>query len=185
MESTRLHADRALLVVVDMQEKLLPAIPTREGLVKTTILLLRAARALGLPILATTQYSKGLGPTVPAIADEIPDFEPSDKVAFGCFGDPAFVERLNAHGSRRELLVCGVETHICVTQTVLEALESGRAVHVVSDAVAARTEENHRIGLARMERAGAVLSSVEMAVYELLGRSDVPAFKSLLPLLKG
>jgi nicotinamidase-related amidase len=185
MESSRLHADRALLVVVDLQEKLLPALPGRDRVVRNAILLLRVVRALGVPVLATTQYSKGLGPIVEAVAAEVPDFDPIDKVSFGCFGDTGFVERLGLHASRRQLLLCGIESHICVAQTALEALESGRSVHVVSDAVGARTEENHRIGLDRMEAAGAVLSSTEMAAYELLGRSDVPAFKSLLPLLKG
>ena len=86
--------------------------------------------------------------------------------------------------SREQLLVCGVETHICVTQTVLGALERGYEVHVATDAVASRREEDHRIGLARMDRSGAILSSAEMAIYELLERSDTPAFKAMLPLLK-
>jgi nicotinamidase-related amidase len=110
--------------------------------------------------------------------------EPIDKLSFGCFGDDGFCARL-ADVGRRQLLVAGVESHICVTQTVLGALDAGHSIHVASDAVGSRTEANYRLGLTRMERAGAVLSSAEMAIYELLGRSDSAAFKAMLPHLKG
>jgi nicotinamidase-related amidase len=179
-----LHPASTILVVVDLQERLVPAIAGREGLLRNARLLLRLARALELPVVATTQYAKGLGPTLPEIAAELPAGEPLDKTSFGCFGSEAFGARLAALGDRRQLLVTGVESHICVMQTVLGALAREYAVHVASDAVGARGDENHRIGLSRMERAGAVLSSTEMAIYELLGRSDTAAFKTMLPLLK-
>jgi len=108
-----------------------------------------------------------------------------DKVSFGCFGNAGFLARLADLGDRDQLVVGGVESHICVCQTVLGALEKGYDVHVVTDAVGSRTDENYRVGLARMERAGAHLSSAEMAIYELLGRSDGEAFKKMLPLIKG
>jgi nicotinamidase-related amidase len=107
-----------------------------------------------------------------------------DKVSFGCFGSPEFLERLKALEKRDQLVVAGIESHICVAQTVLGALERGYTVHVASDAVGSRSEENRGVGLGRMERAGALLSSTEMAIYELLGRSDGSAFKKILPLLK-
>jgi nicotinamidase-related amidase len=172
------------LVVVDLQERLMPAIQERDTIVRNTTLLLRLARALELPVVATTQYAKGLGPTLSEIARELPAGDPLDKVSFGGFGSDAFCARLEALGDRRQLLVTGVESHICVTQTVLGALARAYTVHVASDAVGARTAYNHRIGLARMEHAGAVLSSTEMAIYELLGRSDSAAFKTMLPLLR-
>jgi nicotinamidase-related amidase len=180
-----LDPKRAVLVVVDLQEKLMPAIRARDAIAGNARLLLRLARTLDVPVIATTQYAKGLGPTVPEIARELPGGEPLDKTSFGCFGSDAFCARLEAIRDRSQLLVAGVESHICVMQTVLGALRSGRTVHVASDAVGARGDDNHRIGLARMEAAGAVLSSTEMAVYELLGRSDSAAFKEMLPLLKG
>jgi nicotinamidase-related amidase len=179
-----LQPDRTLLVVVDLQEKLLPAIPARERIVGHSRLLLRLAREVKVPVLLTTQYSKGLGVIVPEIRAEAPAAQAFDKTSFGCFGDEAISAAIEA-SDRDQLLVCGIETHICVTQTVLGAFEKGYEVHVCSDAVGARTEENHHVGLGRMERSGAVLSSAEMAVYELLGRSDSPAFKQMLPLLKG
>jgi len=179
-----LQTDRALLVVVDLQEKLLPAIPDRERVLRNSRLLQRLARELGIPTLLTMQYSKGLGPIVPEVRAEAPSAPMFDKTTFGCLADEAIASAIEG-SDRDQLLVCGIETHICVAQTVLGAFEKGYEVHVASDAVASRGEENHRVGLARMERAGAVLSSAEMAIYELLGRSDSPAFKQMLPLLKG
>jgi nicotinamidase-related amidase len=174
---------RTALVVVDLQERLLPAIDGGALVLANARLLLHLARVLELPVLVTTQYRRGLGDTVAevrALAGE----ESIDKTSFGCFGDEGFRARLGALG-RDHLLVAGVESHICVAQTVLGALAEGRVVHVAADAVGARTAANRAIGLARMERAGAVVSSAEMAVYELVGRSDGPAFKALLPHLKG
>ena len=104
--------------------------------------------------------------------------------AFGCFGSSEFLDRLKGLGGRDQLVVAGIESHICVAQTVLGALERGYTVHVASDAVGSRSEENRAVGLGRMERAGALVSSTEMAIYELLGRSDGSAFKKMLPLLK-
>jgi nicotinamidase-related amidase len=180
-----LRRDGAVLVVVDLQEKLLPAIAEKARVLRNSLLLLRAARELELPVVLTTQYEKGLGPTVPEVKAEAPDVTPVDKVAFGCFGSEEFLARLAALPGRDQLLVAGIESHICVAQTVLGALGEGYQVHVATDAVGARAAADRDVGLRRMERAGAVLSSTEMAVYELLGRSDGAAFKRLLPYLRG
>jgi nicotinamidase-related amidase len=180
----RLRPERAVLVVVDLQEKLVPAIANRDAVVASSLLLMRAAGALGVPIVLTTQYQKGLGPVLPEVAAAAPGAAPLDKRSFGCFGDEGFVSHLRGQAGRDQLVVAGVETHICVCQTVLGAIDAGLEVHVASDAVGSRTAANREVGLARMERAGAVLSSAEMAVYELLGRSDGPAFKAILPYLK-
>jgi len=182
--SNVLDPERAAIVIVDLQEKLLPAIADRERVLRNSVLLLHLAETLGLPAVLTTQYSRGLGPTVPDVLAAAPGVAPLDKVSFGCFGDPAFLARLAALGGRDQLVVAGIESHICVAQTVLGALERGYGVHVASDAVGSRTEDNRAVGLRRMERAGALVSSTEMAIYELLGRSDGAAFKKMLPLLK-
>ena len=179
-----LRPERAALVLVDLQERLLPAILGRDRIVKNSLLLLRLAGFIDLPVVLTTQYRKGLGDLVPEIREAWPGAEPLDKVSFGCFQNEPFLSRLSALKGRDQLLLAGVESHICVAQTVLGALEKGYAVHVATDAVGSRTEENCRVGLARMERAGALLSSVEMAIYELLGRSDGEAFRKILPYLK-
>jgi len=182
--ATLLRPERTALVVVDLQEKLLPVIAGREHVVKNSLLLMRLAQILDLPVLLTSQYRKGLGEIVPEVRAAAPGVEPLDKVSFGCFGDEGFLNRLRSLSGRDQLVVTGIECHICVAQTVLGALDQGYQVHLASDAVGSRSEENYRTGLARMERAGALVSSAEMATYELLGRSDSAAFKRMLPHLK-
>lgn len=180
-----LRPERAVIVAIDLQEKLLPAIADRQKVVTNTVLILRLAEVLGIPVVLTTQYRKGLGETVAEVSAAAPGVTPLDKTTFGCFLDDAFLRRLSELGSRDQLVVAGVESHICVAQTVLGALEKSYAVHVLSDAIGSRTEANREVGLRRMERAGALVSSAEMCVYELLGRSDTAAFKKILPHLKG
>jgi nicotinamidase-related amidase len=179
-----LQRERSVLVVVDLQQKLLPAIDGKERVLGRARLLIRAARELELPLVLTTQYERGLGPTVPEVIAEAAGAKPVDKVAFGCFGSQDFLARLSTFPGRDQLLVAGIESHICVAQTVLGAIGKGYRVHVAADAVGSRRAEDREVGLRRMERAGAVISTTEMAVYELLGRSDGAAFKRLLPYLK-
>ena len=181
-----LEADHCALVVIDIQEKLLPPIFQKEQLVRNSQLLIRAAGILKIPTLLSTQYAKGLGATVPEVASLVPGTEAIDKTLFSCFGSDVFcsaVKRLP--GQRNTLLLCGMESHICVTQTALAALREGYLVHVASDAVSSRTEWNWKIGLDRMRAAGAVISSTEMMIYELMRSSSSAAFKELLPHLKG
>jgi nicotinamidase-related amidase len=181
-----LEADQCALIVVDIQEKLLPPIFQKEELVRNAKLLIRAAALLKIPALMSTQYAKGLGQTVPEIASLLPETEAIDKDQFSCFGSDAFCTLLKRlPGKRNSLLLCGMESHICVTQTALGALREGYLVHVASDAVSSRTEWNWKIGLERMRAAGAVTSSSEMMIYELMRSSSSPAFKELLPHLKG
>ncbi len=166
------------LVVIDLQEKLLPAIWQKERVVANVAKLLQLAKILGMKTVPTTQYAKGLGPTVAEVA-RLLDRDPLDKTSFGCFGDPKI--RAEMSGT---LLVAGIETHICVCQTVLGAIEAGFSVHVAADATSSRSEANRQAGVERMRSAGAVISSTEMAIYELLGRSDREEFRQMLPLLK-
>jgi nicotinamidase-related amidase len=179
-----LQRDTTALVVVDIQGKLLSAIHEHERVLRNSLLLMRMAQVLELPVVLTTQYRKGLGDTLPEVLAAAPGVEPLDKVSFGCFGDDAIAARLAGLG-RSQLVVCGIEAHICVAQTVIGARERGLEVHVAGDAVGSRAASNREVGLRRMERAGAVLSSAEMALYELLARSDGAAFKQMLPYLKG
>lgn len=180
-----LEAEHCALVVVDIQEKLLPPMFEKERLVKNSQLLIRLAGILKIPTLMSTQYAKGLGKTVPEIASLLPETEPIDKQMFSCFGSDVFCSVLKRlPGTRNTVLLCGMESHICVTQTALGALREGYIVHVASDAVSSRTEWNWHIGLERMRAAGAVISSTEMIIYELLRSSGAPGFKELLPYLK-
>lgn len=181
-----LDPEQCALVVVDIQQKLLPPIFQKEQLVRNSQLLIRAAGILKIPALVTTQYSKGLGQTVPEIISLLPESEAIDKDRFSCFGSDAFCSLLKRlPGSRGTLLLCGMESHICVAQTALAALREGYLVHVASDAVSSRSEFNWKIGLERMRAAGAILSSTEMIIYELMRSSSSPAFKEMLPHLKG
>jgi nicotinamidase-related amidase len=181
-----LEAERCALVVVDIQEKLLPPIFQKEQLVRNSQLLIRAAGVMKIPTIVSTQYAKGLGNTVPEVASLLPGNEAIDKNLFSCFGSDVFCTLLKRlPGNRNTLLLCGMESHICVMQTALAALREGYIVHVASDAVSSRTEWNWKIGLERMRAAGAVISSTEMMIYELMRSSASAAFKEMLPYLKG
>jgi len=173
------------LLVVDLQEKLMPAIRNREELVRNSQVLIRLAAILGIPVLLTTQYLRGLGETVPEIAELLRGVQAIDKTTFGGFGCDDFRTALRQlPGPRTTVLLCGIESHICVMQTALGALQNGYVVHIASDAVSSRTEANWRLGLQRMESAGCVLSSTEMMMYELLRRSGTAQFKEMLAYIK-
>ena len=180
-----LQPEKCVLAVVDIQEKLLPPIFNKEELVRNTKLLVRLAKLLGLPVVATTQYSRGLGATVPEIASLLEGVAIHDKVEFSCFGSDPFCGEMKAlPGQRNTVLLCGMEAHICVMQTALGALNRGYLVHVAADAVGSRAKFNWEIGLRRMEAAGAVISSTEMMMYELMRASGTPVFKEMLQHLK-
>jgi nicotinamidase-related amidase len=195
IEAARRSLDPAecALIVIDIQEKLLPPIFEKERLVKNSQLLIRAAGILNIPVIATTQYAKGLGDTVPDIKSLLPH-EAIDKQMFSCFGSDGFCSTLKGvpHvspglrdvGRRNTVLLCGMESHICVMQSALAGLREGYVVHVASDAVSSRTEWNWKVGLERMRAAGAVISSTEMMIYELLRSSGTDAFKRILPHLR-
>lgn len=182
-KGSRLRADEAVLLVVDLQERLLPQIHELPRLLAATRLMLRAAAVLELPVLTTTQYVKGLGPIPSDLTDLAPGAPSFDKLTFSCFGSPDFRRALSAT-KRKSVLLCGIETHICVLQTGLDALAEGYEVHLVTDATSARSVLNAGLGERRLERAGAVMSSSEMVIHELLVQAGSPAFKTLLPYLK-
>jgi nicotinamidase-related amidase len=186
IEAARRSLDPAecALIVIDIQEKLLPPIFEKERLVKNSQLLIRAAGVLDIPVIATTQHAKGLGDTVSDIKSFLPQ-DAIDKQMFSCFGSDVFcsaVKRLP--GRRYTMLLCGMESHICVMQTALAGLREGYLVHVASDAVSSRTEWNWKVGLERMRAAGAVISATEMMIYELLRSSGTEEFKKMLVHLK-
>ena len=175
----KLDRERAVLVVVDVQEAFRKAIPAFEEVAGATATLVRGAGEMGIPIVITEQYPKGLGKTVEEVATHLPvGTEPIDKVRFSA----AEAEGFDLDG-RDQAIVCGIETHVCVNQTVLDLLESDVEAHVVADAVASRTDANRELGLAKMERAGALVTGVEAALFELLGGSDAPEFKQVQALI--
>lgn len=178
-----LDRNTTTLVVIDYQEKLLPKIVNADAVSAQAIKLIRFARELDIPILWTEQYPKGLGHTVETVASELSGLTPIAKTAFGCLGDPGFAGALDATG-RRQLLLTGIEAHICVMQTALLAIEKGYKVYIPRDAVGSRFESEYTAGLDRLERAGAELVTTEMAIFEMLREAGTPEFKKALPLIK-
>ena len=178
-----IQKDAAALLVIDLQDNLLKKISVSEAIVAQTVKLIAFAHELDIPIVWTEQYPKGLGPTTESVAAALPDLSPLEKTSFGCFAAAGFAEALKETG-RNQLLVAGIETHICVMQTVLPALEAGYEVYVVRDAVGSRQKSEWLAGLDRMARAGAELVTVEMAIFESVRQAGTPEFKKILPLVK-
>jgi nicotinamidase-related amidase len=177
--TTKLQPDRTTLVVVDVQEGFRKAIPDFERVAKATAILIQGADAMGVPVVITEQYPKGLGETAEEVAEHLPEgTDPLEKVVFSAADAEGF-----DLGGRDQALVCGIETHVCVNQTVLDLLDTGTEVQIAEDAVGSRTEENKQVGLHKMERAGAVLTSVETALFELLGRAGTDEFKTVQKLI--
>jgi nicotinamidase-related amidase len=183
--AVRLAAEKTALVVVDVQERLMAAMPedARGRTVKNIGVLLSLAERVGFPTIATEQYPKGLGPTLPEVSEAISGFEPVEKTSFSCCAASGFMDRIPA-GRIRHVVVTGSETHICVFQTVCDLVDSGFAVHVPSDAVCSRSESNWETGLRLMERAGAVITSTETVVFDALRVSGTEDFKFMSRLLK-
>jgi len=175
-----LERDRAALIVVDVQEAFRPAVRKFDKVAANVATLVDGAKALGVPIIVTEQYPRGLGSTVPEVAEHLPEgTEPIDKVCFSAAGAEGF-----DLGGRAQAIVCGIEAHVCVSQTAHDLMSRGVQVHVVRDAVSSRTEENRDLGLRKMEGSGAVITSVEMALFELLGAAGTPEFKTVQALVK-
>lgn len=173
----------SVLVVVDVQDRLLPAIHDWPAVLENTVKMIKLAQTLGVPVIVTEQYPKGLGPTNEQIRALFPAFAPLTKTSFNSFAVPGFAAAVEAAGARTVVLV-GTEAHICVQQTALGALDRGYGVHIVADAVGSRTPANKELGLAKIRYAGGVISGVEIALYEWLERADGPEFKAVLPLIK-
>ncbi|MBA2521856.1 MAG: isochorismatase family protein, partial [Solirubrobacterales bacterium] len=162
--AARLDPERAVLLVVDVQEAFRKAIPDFKAIAAGAATMVAGAQAIGIPIIVTEQYPRGLGATVAEVRDHLPEgVEPIAKTKFSAAAADGF-----DLGGRDQVIVCGVESHVCVSQSVHDLLERGRTVHVLADAIGSRSEANRALGLARMERAGAWPSSVEAALFELL-----------------
>jgi nicotinamidase-related amidase len=175
----KLDPSRATLLVIDVQEAFRKALPSFDDVARASATLIEGAVATGIPIVVTEQYPKGLGRTVPEVSEHLPaGTEPIEKVCFSAAEADGF-----DLGGRDQAVVCGIETHVCVNQSVLDLLDRGVEVHVATDAVGSRTPENRAIGLHKAERAGAVLTSVETALFELVGRAGTEDFKRVQELV--
>jgi nicotinamidase-related amidase len=178
-----LKIENCCLAVVDVQGKLAQLMHGKEALFKNIRIVIQAARILEMPILWCQQVPDALGPTIPAIAELLSDIEPTNKATFSCCDADQFIARLNA-SQRNQILLCGIETHICIYQTAIDLLAKGFNVNIIADAVSSRTPDNRQIAISRMAAHGVNISSVEMALFELLRTAEHPKFRQIAKLIK-
>ncbi|MFH1852796.1 MAG: hydrolase [Candidatus Neomarinimicrobiota bacterium] len=178
-----LEKESVMVVMVDVQGNLAQAMYKKDKLFDNLRILLQGVRLFGLPVIWMEQTPDKLGPTIPELAELLPDLEPISKRSFSCCGEPRFLERLKAV-DRPMVLLCGIETHVCIYQTAVDLQQRGYQVEVVVDAVSSRTKLNKKIGLEKIVAAGAGLTSVETALFELQRGVDDGTFRQLVKLVK-
>jgi nicotinamidase-related amidase len=178
-----LTAEDTVLVLIDFQEKLFNVMHNKEALLENAVKLVKGALVLDVPILVSEQNPNGLGPTIPEIKELLPDVSPVSKLSFSCMGEDNFQEAFEDI-DRQEVILAGIEAHVCVYQTARDMREEGAEVHIVADAVSSRTPENKTIGLQRMDSFGATVTSVETVLFELMGIAEGDKFKQLLKVVK-
>ncbi|MBI1760144.1 MAG: isochorismatase family protein [Acidobacteria bacterium] len=176
---------RAALAVIDLQEAFRPMIAGFGELAQRIAVTVQACRVLDVPIIVTEQYPKGLGRTVAEVAEHLPaGTVPLEKQTFSACGVQEFDVQLREHHAE-QVIVCGIEAHICVSQTAHDLLQLGYQVHLLCDAVAARLPHNREVAIQKLIGNGAIISSIEMALFELCGGADTPEFKQVQQLVKG
>jgi nicotinamidase-related amidase len=179
--ATQMSAVDTGLLVVDVQEKLMAKIPAADTVIRNIAFLIDSARVLGMPVAATEQYPKGLGPTVPELVRRLPDRP--DKVAFSCCAVPAVPEGFR-RAARPKIVLAGIEAHVCVLQTALDLLALDFRVYIAADAVASRYAVDREFALRRLEQAGAIVTTSEAAVFEWVGGAGSPQFKEISRLVQ-
>lgn len=180
-----LNKDNAALVVIDIQDVLMPACEkVTASYLEQSLRMIQVVKALELPVLVTEQYPERLGETNRLILDALGSIPRLPKIEFSCFANDAFREAA-AQTGRKQLLLIGMETHVCVMQTALEGLEQGYEVFIARDAIVSSREYDYKAGLSRMIQAGVTALTVEMAIFELLRKAGTPEFKRVLPIIKG
>lgn len=178
-----LDIEKCSLVVVDVQGKLAQLMYGRQALFKNIQILIKAAKILDIPIVWSQQCPASLGPTVPQIAELLADNQPIDKASFSCCGNEQFISKLNSI-NRPQVLLCGIETHVCIYQTAVDLRNEGYEVSVVADAVSSRTLDNKQTAINKMQMMGINIYSTEMALFELLKTAEHPQFKQIAKLVK-
>lgn len=179
-----LERDESLLCIVDIQQKLAARMLEKDSVIERARMLALAARRLGIPIVVTEQYPRGLGPTVVELTAALEEaYMPIEKICFGCGAEPAFMSQLKSR-KRKQIVLCGMETHVCILQTCLDLLDRGYKVQVAADAVCSRNPAHKEIGLSQMRQAGCFVTCAESVVFQWLGKAGTEEFKDLLPLFK-
>jgi nicotinamidase-related amidase len=178
-----LNINDTILILIDFQERLFPAMYEKEKLLNNVLKLTRGAQVLQIPVVVTEQYPKGLGPTLPEIKGLLPDIKPIEKICFSCCDNEAFC-RIIGESGRRQLLIAGIEAHICVYQTAMEMSRRSYQVRVISDCISSRDPENKRVALSNMTAAGISPTTSEMVLFELLKKAGGDNFKQISAIVK-
>ena len=178
-----INRDKTLFVVIDFQEKLMPVTHNKEVLEDKVCRLAEGMKVLGIPHIVTQQYTRGIGETIPSVAEAIGEFEPIDKTSFSCMRNEEFARQLREAG-KKDIVVCGIEAHICVLQTVLELLDEGYNVYVAVDGMSSRSANDYLWAAERMETAGAIVTTYEAILYEILGDAKSEGFKEVSKIVK-
>jgi isochorismate hydrolase len=181
--SKLLIPEKTALLIIDIQERILPVINNHQLVVNNTIKLIKGFKVLSLPIYYTEQYPKGLGPTVRSITQELGDLKPFDKMSFSCSGAGNLLEDFKSK-NLSQIVVCGIESHVCVQQTVLDLLENNLQVNLAADAVSSRNEMDYKTALDRMRNHGAEVTTTESILFELLNVCGTPQFKEISKIVK-
>lgn len=180
----RILAEDTMALIIDYQERLLPVIDRNEELLHNTQILMKGLQVLGIPMLVSQQYTKGIGMTVPELVEILGDgFTYEDKVSFSCAGDETILGKIKASG-RQNIIICGIEAHICVLQTVIDLIALGYQVILVEDCVGSRRENDRRIGIKRAIKEGAILTTYEAILFELTKIAKTDTFKEISRLIK-
>ena len=178
-----LSVENSLALVIDFQTRMIPSINKSDELTKKAAIFIEGCRILGVPMLVTQQYTKGLGETIPEVAAALGEFEPIEKITFSCCGCEEFKEKLRAAG-KKNILITGVEAHICVQQTVLDLLDDGYPVFIIADCIGSRYSTDFKFAVKRMGQAGAVFTTLESALFEMMVSADHPKRKEITNLVK-
>jgi len=179
-----LTVENCFLVIIDVQGKLANQMYEKEALFESLQKLVKGIKAFGIPIFWIEQNPEGLGPTIPEIAELLSDkLKPIPKFSFSCCGNESFMQKLEKI-ERKQAIIAGIETHVCVYQTTMDMLNLRYEVHIVADAVSSREAKNKKIALERMQSEGAKLTSTEMALFELLKKAEGEKFKTILNIVK-
>jgi nicotinamidase-related amidase len=179
----RLEKINALFLIVDIQERLASVMSKRKNVIANCLHLIEASRLLSIPIVITEQYPKGLGPTVDEIGNVLPSHTSFEKITFDCCKEHSFSEKI-ASANRKQVILSGMETHICVLQTCIGLLRQGYTVHIVRDAVCSRKKDDFKTGIELMRDAGAVITSTEIVLFQLLEKAGTEEFKTISKRIK-
>lgn len=183
MEKFFLDKAKCALLIIDIQEKLAAVMKAGDTVVNNCLHLIELSRMLSIPIVVTEQYPKGLGQTVEGIRNVLPVYKPVEKLTFSCYDEPAFLKEVESL-NKKKIILTGMETHICVLQTCIGLLRNGFDVHLIRDAVCSRTKENWKTGVEFMRDAGAVITSTETVLFQLLNIAGTEEFKAISKRIK-